>query len=50
MKHDNDEYIIIIKIYLIPESLNRHIKIFYTLVGNPNVEIYIGDLYFRGFK
>ena len=26
----------------IPESLNRHIKIIYELISNPNIEVYIG--------
>ena len=30
----------------LPESLNRHMKIFYELVGNPNTEVYIGDFTF----
>ena len=27
----------------IPESLNRHIKIMYELIGNPDKEVYIGE-------
>ena len=27
----------------IPESLNRHIKIMYELIGNPDIEVYIGE-------
>ena len=27
----------------IPESLNRHIKIIYEYIGNPDIEVYIGD-------
>ena len=27
----------------IPESLNRHIKIMYECIGNPDIEIYIGE-------
>lgn len=34
----------------IPESLNRHMKIFYTLVGNPDVEVYIGDYTFMSLN
>jgi len=30
----------------LPESLNRHMKIFYELVGNPDLEVYIGDFTF----
>ena len=30
----------------LPESLNRHMKIFYTLVGNPDIEVYIGNYTF----
>ena len=26
-----------------PESLNRHIKILYEIIGNPDVEVYIGE-------
>lgn len=47
MKHDNDEYIMNYKdLPDLPESLNRHMKIFYTLVGNPDIEVYIGDYTF----
>ena len=47
MKQDNDDYIMNYKdLPEIPESLNRHIKIFYTLIGNPDVEVYIGDYTF----
>ena len=31
------------KIQNIPENLNRNIQLIYTLLGNPNKEIYIGD-------
>ena len=27
----------------IPESVNRHIKIMYELIGNPDIEVYIGE-------
>ena len=27
----------------LPEGLNRHMKIFYSLIGNPELEVYIGD-------
>ena len=27
----------------IPESLNRHIKVMYELIGDPNIEVYIGE-------
>ena len=27
----------------IPQSLNRHIKIMYELIGNPNIEVYLGS-------
>ena len=27
----------------LPDSLNRHIKILFELIGNPEIEIYIGD-------
>jgi len=27
----------------LPESLNRHFKLFYEIVGNPSIEIYIGQ-------
>ncbi|MAD57133.1 MAG: hypothetical protein CMK44_00990 [Porticoccus sp.] len=51
MKHDNDEYVMNYKdLPQIPESLNRHIKIFYTLVGNPDVEVYIGDYTFMSLN
>ena len=47
MKGENNDYIMNYKdLPEIPESLNRHIKIFYTLVGNPDVEVYIGDYTF----
>ena len=47
MKRGNDDYVMNYKdLPELPESLNRHIKIFYTLVGNPNVEIYIGNYTF----
>lgn len=47
MKRDNDDYVMNYKdLPELPESLNRHIKIFYTLVGNPDVEVYIGDYTF----
>ena len=47
MKGDNDEYVMNYKdLPQIPKSLNRHIKIFYTLVGNPDKEVYIGDYTF----
>ena len=47
MKGDNDDYIMSYKdLPELPQSLNRHIKIFYTLVGNPDVEVYIGDYTF----
>jgi len=26
-----------------PDSLNRHIKIMYELIGNPDVEVYLGE-------
>ena len=46
-KGDNDDYIMNYKdLPQLPESLNRHIKIFYTLVGNPDKEVYIGDYTF----
>ena len=47
MKGDNDDYIMEYKdLPELPEALNRHIKIFYTLVGNPDKEVYIGDYTF----
>jgi len=47
MKEDNDDYIMNYKdLPQLPQSLNRHIKIFYTLIGNPDVEVYIGDYTF----
>ena len=27
----------------IPDSLNRHFKILYEIVGNPDIEIYVND-------
>ena len=27
----------------IPESLNRHIKVMYEIIGDPNIEIYLGE-------
>lgn len=47
MKRGNDDYVMNYKdLPELPESLNRHIKIFYTLVGNPDIEVYIGDYTF----
>jgi len=47
MKGDNNDYVMNYKdLPQLPKSLNRHIKIFYTLVGNPDVEVYIGDYTF----
>jgi hypothetical protein len=47
MKGENNDYIMNYKdLPQLPESLNRHIKIFYTLVGNPDKEVYIGDYTF----
>lgn len=47
MKRGNNDYIMNYKdLPQLPESLNRHIKIFYTLLGNPDVEVYIGDYTF----
>ena len=47
MKRGNDDYVMNYKdLPQLPERLNRHIKIFYTLVGNPDVEVYIGDYTF----
>lgn len=34
----------------LPEGLNRHIKLFYSLVGNPDVEVYIGDWTFMSLN
>jgi len=34
----------------LPEGLNRHMKIFYGLVGNPSVEVYIGDWTFMSLN
>ena len=42
-KDKKDEFIMNHKnLPKIPESLNRHIKIIYELISNPNIEIYIG--------
>ena len=47
MKRGNNDYIMNYKdLPELPEALNRHIKIFYTLLGNPDVEVYIGDYTF----
>ena len=47
MKRENNDYVMNYKdLPELPERLNRHIKIFYTLVGNPDVEVYIGDYTF----
>ena len=47
MKRGNSDYIMNYKdLPELPEALNRHIKIFYTLLGNPDVEVYIGDYTF----
>jgi len=47
MKRENDDYLMNYKdLPEIPESLNRHMKIFYTLLGNPDIEVYIGDFTF----
>ena len=47
MKRGDDDYIMNYKdLPELPEALNRHIKIFYTLVGNPDKEVYIGDYTF----
>jgi hypothetical protein len=51
MKRDNNDYIMNYKdLPELPESLNRHIKIFYTLIGNPDVEVYIGDYTFMSLN
>lgn len=34
----------------LPEGLNRHMKLFYSLVGNPEVEVYIGDWTFMSLN
>lgn len=34
----------------LPEGLNRHMKLFYSLVGNPDVEVYIGDWTFMSLN
>ena len=34
----------------LPEGLNRHMKIFYSLIGNPDVEVYIGDWTFMSLN
>ena len=46
-RREVDDYIMNFKeIPELPKSLNRHMKIFYELVGNPNTEVYIGDFTF----
>lgn len=51
MKREKDDYIMNYKdLPQLPESLNRHIKIFYTLVGNPDIEVYIGDYTFMSLN
>ena len=34
----------------LPEALNRHMKLFYSLIGNPGVEVYIGDWTFMSLN
>ena len=34
----------------LPEGLNRHMKLFYCLIGNPDVEVYIGDWTFMSLN
>ena len=34
----------------LPDSLNRHMKLFYSLVGNPSLEVYIGDWTFMSLN
>jgi hypothetical protein len=34
----------------LPEGLNRHMKLFYSLVGNPDVEVYIGEWTFMSLN
>ena len=34
----------------LPDSLNRHMKLLYSLVGNPSVEVYIGDWTFMSLN
>ena len=51
MKRGNNDYIMNYKdLPELPEALNRHIKIFYTLLGNPDVEVYIGDYTFMSLN
>ena len=43
-KDKKDEFIMNHKnLPKIPESLNRHIKVMYELIGDPNIEVYIGE-------
>ena len=28
---------------IVPDAVNRHIKVLYEIIGNPEVEVYIGD-------
>ena len=43
-KDKKDEFIMNHKnLPKIPESLNRHIKVMYELIGDPNKEVYIGE-------
>ena len=34
----------------LPEGLNRNMKLFYSLIGNPDIEVYIGDWTFMGLN
>jgi hypothetical protein len=43
-KRETGDYLMNFKeIPELPKSLNRHMKIFYELIGNPDTEVYIGD-------
>ena len=34
----------------IPDALNRHFKLFYEILGNPDVEVYIGEWTIMSFN